>query len=609
MDTPIVRPEEIKLVVRTAEEDFRRGNLAQAVYGLGMVLSTNPQNGSWRIMLNRICEQMGPDAPTLVPAEQVGTDPVKAAIRAYLLASVERYEQAIELLLQAAASRPDIPYLLWAVEWLRRPGVSHGLPFEFIFTSVLGGIARFTADLPSPLAEEDPRRKTVKAAADTLGLLRNVHPMAPHLLISSVLVLRRLAEWEDAIELAKQAIQLLPGWETTAGLAAVYCDAGLEDRALVTYQEAIGIDPDQIAPYLDTGDTYLKTERYQAAINAFQEALAIEPDNARAQASKAYARYKVTGEERELATLVRFAERSRRGWKLLCEVQPPHPYIHFLPGPVDQSADSLSAFMDRLAGQPSTPPSGRLTLTMACPESPSVITAFRLWCASRGIDVKVEIRVNRVPAPDPRVAKSPVELSLWRYEGATPISTIDPPDAQVVAAIAELAAEPYNLPLWEPQARQLASQLGTTRLLSLLGCMVHPPPLPEGMNPFAWVQRVQQAAALVIAYLDSGWSDSLRKRALTALAIGPVDWCVDASLVALAWIAHQEQVARPDVEYLFGWLSSQLPGEGCASCYEYPLICSWLFLGTQYEAARTRLVSWRKRLEEKKVRWKPPEND
>jgi hypothetical protein len=99
--------------------------------------------------------------------------------------------------------------------------------------------------------------------------------------------------------------------------------------------------------------------------------------------------------------------------------------------------------------------------------------------------------------------------------------------------------------------------------------------------------------------MESGWEQSHRKRVLYALIGGPVDWTVDAGIIVLGWLARQDPAIRKDAEQLFAWMEKQIPEEGY-TCFEYPLVCSWLNLGDLDEATTERLTAWRKQIEERK---------
>jgi len=59
--------------------------------------------------------------------------------------------------------------------------------------------------------------------------------------------------------------------------------------------------------------------------------------------------------------------------------------------------------------------------------------------------------------------------------------------------------------------------------------MVHPPAVPDGRLALEWLPRVQLAAARVVAHLDDGWEDSVRKLALDSVLLGPRDWTTVAA--------------------------------------------------------------------------------
>src|SRR5262249_42784279 len=108
----------------------------------------------------------------------------------------------------------------------------------------------------------------------------------------------------------------------------------------------------------------------------------------------------------------------------------------------------------------------------------------------------------------------------------------------------------------------------------LLATMVYPPGVARVDRPAAWVYRVQVAAALVLAHLDGGWEESVRRKALLALANGPMDWTVDAALVALAALARDEEDAAEEIAGLFRALRGSTAADGTVSYYPALLWCS-----------------------------------
>jgi hypothetical protein len=130
-----------------------------------------------------------------------------------------------------------------------------------------------------------------------------------------------------------------------------------------------------------------------------------------------------------------------------------------------------------------------------------------------------------------------------------------------------------------------------------LACvMVHPPPFPQGkdFDAFEWVQRVQIAAALVIAHLEPGWPGATKKRALESIAMGPVDWTASAAVIALSRLAKADPNARRDVENLFKQLRSLVAQTGF-TCYEWPMANAWIAMGGHGPEVLAEMQAWRDR--------------
>src|SRR5262249_31124752 len=75
------------------------------------------------------------------------------AVHAYILARLGRYDRALGLLLQVFAARPEIPYLAWASEWLRDPGVAKAFDLVALNGGILNLLDRFPGTVVD--AEED----------------------------------------------------------------------------------------------------------------------------------------------------------------------------------------------------------------------------------------------------------------------------------------------------------------------------------------------------------------------------------------------------------------------------------------------------------------------
>ena len=150
------------------------------------------------------------------------------------------------------------------------------------------------------------------------------------------------------------------------------------------------------------------------------------------------------------------------------------------------------------------------------------------------------------------------EYSLWRYGGSkrqVPLPVPDIPDPYVQEQVGQLAALPFVRERWWAEAKALGADIGPDHVRDVLGCMVHPPEVPDDEPASPWVFRHQLAACMVLAHVDSGWRSSTRREVLCDLLFGVVDWACDAAALALTELALDEPVVSLDVRH---WLELRL---------------------------------------------------
>ncbi|MCH9684338.1 MAG: hypothetical protein K0V04_23085 [Deltaproteobacteria bacterium] len=266
-----------------------------------------------------------------------------------------------------------------------------------------------------------------------------------------------------------------------------------------------------------------------------------------------------------------------------------HTFVDFHPGPGDATAHFAEETMARAAMDPQGANGDTVTMNVSHLESPSVQTAWRLRMAEIGITLTLDTFFEGVPTPDPRVAKGAVDFVLWQYEGTKAKPALGAPDTKALEAVAAIARTRYHLPTWADAATVAAQQFGDAWAQHLLATMLHPPAAPDHVHPLDWVPRIQVAAALVIAMLPSG------HRVLQSVAMGPVDWTVDAAIIALGELALRNPQARPSVEQLFTYLRAQVPTEGFTS-YPYALVCTWQRLVPVTDPRAAELAAWREKI-------------
>lgn len=587
--------------VEHARQALARSDLASALFHVSSALATEPQNAQWRAILDEAIRK-APDPMVFVRKDEAKADYITAATRGYVHAYKGEWLEAFATVAEVAAVRPDAPFLLWASEWAARPEAIAAISAEDLEKRIVPPILRMVSSCPSPVKPEDERRKNVDAASQVLGAFYAKHPQHPFVVFAIASTLRRQGQFDSAIQFAGFAYQLKSDWNTTIGLACAYRDAKKVDEAVQWFRHASSLQPDDVAALLDVGDTYLDADRFDEAVGAYREVLAKAANDEWATSSILYATYKKSGGEADLQALFDATPRSRRAQELYFRVVGDHPYFTWLPHPGDSTYFAARQVVADLTRKPPPPTGLGIDVHLQHMEAPSALRAFKLWTDARGWNgVGMRAKVEGVQQPDTRFAKGQVDFTLWAFDDKVPRPNCPQPDPRVAQAIAAIAAKPYSLAVWEKDAKALAAQMGPAWLNQLLFTMVQPPPLPQlNADPFFWVQKCQVAIALVVANLDQGWEGSVRKRALESIARGPVDWTVDAAVIAMGWLAKNDPSIRPGVEQFFGWLETQIPKTGF-TCYEYPLVNVWRNLGGHSPEQAQKLELWKKRCESQKI--------
>jgi hypothetical protein len=220
----------------------------------------------------------------------------------------------------------------------------------------------------------------------------------------------------------------------------------------------------------------------------------------------------------------------------------------------------------------------------------------------------VGITVDEIQQPDPRQPRVPVDLQLWRYDGVYASPAVPPPSAEIAEIVRALASQPYALEIWQDLAGEAAARLTPDDAEEIAAAMAHPPSAPEGMRAWVWLQRVQFAAALILSRLDTGWVGSIRRKALIDLANGPLDWSVDAAVVALATIARAETEARAEITQLYRDILKNTPTSGY-TCYVAPVLISYLAVPEISPGEREQLQKLLAQLQQEETPQPPAETD
>lgn len=588
--------------VQLARQALAAGDLPHALHHIGCALASNPMHPEWMQVLNQIVGA-APDPMKLVEI-QGDTSFVDAANRAYVLAWMRRWDEALDLVTDVAEIRPDIPYMLWCEWWLSQPGVLPGMTLDSIMGGIVVDIMKIAASCPVPTPQDDPRMPTLQSSSRIMAGIRQAHPKQGMLWFGSSMVARRLAQQAEAQQFAQHAYQIDPSWKSAIGVANALRDAKQLDQAAQWFRKALEHDKADVSAHLDMGDMFLEADRLDEAMREYEHAERKQPDHPWATASMYYIRWKQHGDPNQKIALLRLTEgdqRNDRARQLCDRIDPPQLFVNRLPHPADASSNALDDIFHQMFQNPAKHHGSTVKLEMSHVESPSVVASFWLQMEMWGPQVGFDYQVRKIQEPDPRQPKTNVPFVIWSWEGTQPRPNVPRPSGTIVLAVHELASEPFNLDTWLPMAQRIAQRLGAGAVRDLLATMVFPP-RPPGSNwrVLPWVQRAQIASALIISQLDSGWHGSTRQQALMSLLYGPTDWTTGAAAVALGVLARQDPQIRGEVAQAFDWMLRQVPKEGFC-CWELPIVQTWLTFPDLDEVTKKRLEQHKQRIFDNEV--------
>jgi tetratricopeptide (TPR) repeat protein len=570
----------------TAHSALARGELTHAAHHLSIALFTAPGRREGREFVDRLIAA-GPDPLVLAPVGGV-TYTGMGALRACILARQEQLADAVGLILQVVMMKPDGTFLDWAVEWLTDPQAPGDLDLATV-NNFLGWVLQ---RYPGNVIEDPGSRVFLERVLAFIEAARPRLPADQMFLFSRVSILRKLSRLDEALATAQELKAAFPGYFAATALGMVYQARGDKNRWYECYQDALQYDMQSIPARLELGDRFWDFGDLDNAEHWYQDAIRLDPGNAWAWPSLLCLRFIKTGDRQyrdQLEDLAALQPGNARARSLLEWIT---PFVGFLPEPGDLIVNATRMLLENLRTDPNHP-MARGMLKVNALEAPSARLALAL---ALGKPPEINYVVEAVQSPDPRQPRVPVDYLLWKYKGTEPVAAVREPAGDLVTAISSLAAGNYHLRAWSDQGRRLAASLGPSRVMDLLGVMVHPPGPPPDVPAWFWLLKVQLTAALVLAHIDDGWQGSLRKKVLFSLANGPMDWTVTAAVVALTALALESPEIEAEVVGLFRELMHAMP-QGGYVCYAYPLVCCYLYLPHITAEERSILRQWRSGLE------------
>ena len=269
------------------------------------------------------------------------------------------------------------------------------------------------------------------------------------------------------------------------------------------------------------------------------------------------------------------------GWKR------PRPLLDFLPEPVDATTNLLRQITEPLAEGREV---GEVKVSLNYLEPPSNLLAAELQFRAYNSPAKLRLKIGSVPRPDPR--RGAAKFALWKYRFKKASPAVPPPPSELMVAIGRLASAEYDFEGGWRSAEEVATQLSPFSVEQILAVMVHPPAISDGEEAWIWLQRVQLAAAQVAAHREIAAAVDLGDSLVRAVALGPVDWTIDAAIIALTQWARADESQIPAARSLFlGILKHKIPTAGAWGFVDTLLQC-WLLLPHVPPQEQAQLREW-----------------
>lgn len=578
-DCNVASPAEDMVIARRA---FAEGDLHHAAHHAACAISVDPREEHVSF-IDEIMEASR-DPLDLAPLGE-NTFYGTVALRAHLLHRLGQHADAIDLLLQVIGVRPDVPYLDWLDNWIDDEEFLEGIapdPFAAAIQACLDQMGR------TELGEQC-RPTVVPRLIDIIAVVRQRHLDHGPLALLHSRMARLVDDLDTAYTIALEHHRRAPGYISAVALAGAHRVRGELEEAVRLFREALVHAPEDLAVRLDIGDLSLDRDRLDDALAAYDEVLDREADHPWAKPSKVYVQYLQSGAPELRDQLETLADQGPSNVRALALLDSITPYVGFLPGRREAIINLARHILDQDAT-----PTGEINLSSI--EAPSAVAAAAMALEGRG--VSLEVSVDEIPEPDPREPRHTDIYELWHYEETLAQPGMQPPSSdQVGSAVAGLAGTIYHLDGWTHHAQSLAERFDFSMVESFLAIMVHPPPCPAEIPLWSWMFRVQVASSLTIAFIDDGWEESVRRRALLSLVRGPIDWTTTAGIVSLTALACAEPTLEKGITSIFEELLAIPRSPIWHMCVEEPLAHCMLLLPALTPERRREIRDLREEIE------------
>ncbi len=534
--------------LQLASKLLSRGDFAHAAEHASAALASNPEWVEALELFDSIIDAAPEKESLLKPGKSQYFG--HAAGRARVLYKIGRVGEGVETLLNVLEVAPERGYEKWAVRWLTTPGatIRPATAYRFLSSVVRDTLTRIHLRRSEQefLARVVPLVDALLAAPGCAGdgVLR----------VGASGIFRRVGKADDAVKVLEFAAS--SGLEvhrlTMLGLALrIKGDyVGAESAFGAAYQ-ASG-DPAQL---IETVRVRWDAGNLKGALDLLEWAFPRLPDpDDEVKLMLDYLRSRVKGDQPTSPLVPTLGDDATPDDLVLVQM--------FQVGSLEAPAEATLSAFRQAAAKGIALKADNFRLRLSSIEAPSVRLAASLVLAGVPEPWTVRYEFESVPQPDPRLCTRRVDYLVWNYDDGVPRQACPPPSEEVQRAIQSLAGQQYYLPRWWKRAAATANSLGPGSVGDLVAAMVYPSTPPQTLPAWDWVRRIQFASALVIAQLDVDWRDGAGRHALLDILEGPIDWVVDAAIVALVERALDDPIAVGEIASALERLKARIPQEG-----------------------------------------------
>jgi tetratricopeptide (TPR) repeat protein len=535
--------------LQIAREAYFRGDFAHAAEHASSALAANPEWAEALELLDSIIDT-APDKESLLKPGGQNTYFAHAAGRARVLYRIGRVGESVETLLNVLKVAPERGYEKWAVGWLSSSGVTirPATAYGFLSSAIQDTLTR---------ARLRPSEREYLARFVPLVFALLATPGCADdevIRIGASGIFRRVGRIDSALQVlgfaAPPRIEVLRLTMLGLALRAMGDYVGAESAFRAAYQS--NHDPAQLIEVArvrwDAGDL-------KGALDVLDSIYPhlVDPDE-EVKLMLEYLKGKVTGDQPKSPLLSSLGEDATPDDLVLVQM--------FEVGSLEAPPEATINVIQQAIAKHVTLTPEDFRLRVSTLEAPSVRLAASLVLTGSPDPGVVIYEFESVPQPDPRMSVRRVGYLTWRYDGGVPRQGCPPPQVELRSAVEALAREPYFLPRWWARAAEVAESLGPGSAAGLVAAMVYPSaPLPP-LTAWDWVRRVQFASALTLAQLDREWRTGPGRQALLDVIDGPMDWVVDAAVVALVERALDDPQATSEVASALEKLRMRIPDKG-----------------------------------------------